>query len=175
MAKQEAKTRSIQCHHCKVETEHKLLCRRDRRGEEEVGHDDYRRETAWWSVSSEVYQCGGCKELVIRRVSNHEYADFPSEDFYPPREKEKSRKITLMSPGQGFTANLVTALPVAGASGLGLPVSTTHVSVGSLFVIGVVNRQARVRTVLAILVAWATTLPTGVALAAVACLVLRAV
>ncbi|MFM8274391.1 MAG: inorganic phosphate transporter, partial [Gemmata sp.] len=79
-----------------------------------------------------------------------------------------SRKITQMSPGQGFTANLVTALLVAGASRLGLPVSTTHVSVGSVFGIAAVNRRARVRTVLAILVAWATTLPTGAALAAVA-------
>ncbi|MDB5310857.1 MAG: phosphate transporter [Gemmataceae bacterium] len=58
-------------------------------------------------------------------------------------------------------------------SRLGLPVSTTHFSVGSLFGIGVVSRTARVRMVLAILVAWATTLPTGAALAAAAYLVLR--
>ena len=84
-----------------------------------------------------------------------------------------SRKITRMNPGQGFTANLVTALLVAGASRLGLPVSTTHVSVGSLFGIGVVNRTARGKTVLAILLAWATTLPTGAVLAAAAYFVLR--
>jgi len=54
-----------------------------------------------------------------------------------------------------------------------MPVSTTHVSVGSLFGIGVVNRRARGRTILAILLAWATTLPTGAALAAVAYLALR--
>lgn len=83
-----------------------------------------------------------------------------------------SRKITRMSPGQGFTANLVTAVLVAGASRLGLPVSTTHVSVGSVFGIAAVNRRARLRTVLAILVAWATTLPTGAALAAIAYLAL---
>jgi PiT family inorganic phosphate transporter len=84
-----------------------------------------------------------------------------------------SRKITRMNPGQGLTANLVTAALVAGASRLGLPVSTTHVSVGALFGIGVVNRTARARTVLAILLAWATTLPTGAALAAAVALVLR--
>jgi PiT family inorganic phosphate transporter len=77
-----------------------------------------------------------------------------------------SKKITRMSPGQGFTANLATSLLVAGASRLGLPVSTTHVSVGALFGIGVVNRTARIRTVLTILLAWATTLPAGAALAA---------
>jgi PiT family inorganic phosphate transporter len=54
-----------------------------------------------------------------------------------------SQKITRMSPGQGFAANLVTALMVTLASRLGLPVSTTHVSVGSLFGIGLVTRTAR--------------------------------
>jgi inorganic phosphate transporter, PiT family len=85
-----------------------------------------------------------------------------------------SKKITRMNPGQGFTANLVTALLVAGASRFGLPVSTTHVSVGSLFGIGVVNRTARARTVLTILLAWVTTLPIGAALATGVYLLLRA-
>jgi PiT family inorganic phosphate transporter len=84
-----------------------------------------------------------------------------------------SKKITRMNPGQGFTANLVTALLVAGASRLGLPVSTTHVSVGSLFGIGLVNRAAQARTVLTILLAWVTTLPAGAALAALAYLLVR--
>jgi PiT family inorganic phosphate transporter len=53
-----------------------------------------------------------------------------------------SRKITTINPSQGLTANLVTALLVAGVSRLGLPMSTTHVVVGSLFGIGLVNRTA---------------------------------
>ena len=77
-----------------------------------------------------------------------------------------SKKITTMNPGQGFTANLVTSLLVGAATIYSLPVSTTHVSVGSLFGIGVVNCTARVRTVLSILLAWVTTLPIGAALAA---------
>jgi PiT family inorganic phosphate transporter len=85
-----------------------------------------------------------------------------------------SKKITRMNPGQGFTANLVTSLLVAGASRLGLPVSTTHVSVGALFGIGVVNRTARAKTVLSILLAWVTTLPVGAVLAAAVYLLLRA-
>jgi PiT family inorganic phosphate transporter len=84
-----------------------------------------------------------------------------------------SRKITRMNPGQGFTANLVTALLVGVASRLGLPVSTTHVSVGSLFGVGVVNRTARIRTILTILLAWVTTLPLGAALAALTYLMLK--
>jgi PiT family inorganic phosphate transporter len=83
-----------------------------------------------------------------------------------------SQKITAMNPGQGFTANLVTSLLVAGASRLGLPVSTTHVSCGSLFGIGVVNRTAHVKMILTILLAWVTTLPVAAALAASAYAVL---
>lgn len=41
-----------------------------------------------------------------------------------------SEKITTMNHGQGFTANFITGLIVIGASRLGMPVSTTHVSAG---------------------------------------------
>lgn len=70
-----------------------------------------------------------------------------------------SQRITRMNPGQGFTANLVTAILVMAASRFALPVSTTHVSVGSLFGIGVVNGTANRRMIMAILLAWVTTLP----------------
>ena len=77
-----------------------------------------------------------------------------------------SHKITAMNHGQGFTANLVTAALVTLASPLGLPVSTTHVSCGALFGIGVVNGEARWRTVAQVLTAWVTTLPVAATLAA---------
>lgn len=85
-----------------------------------------------------------------------------------------SKKISRMEPGQGFTANLVTSVLVAVASRFGLPVSTTHVSVGAIFGIGVVNRTAQMRTVLTILLAWLTTLPMAAGFAAVLYLILRA-
>ncbi len=85
-----------------------------------------------------------------------------------------SKKITAMNPGQGFTANLVTSLLVASATFFSLPVSTTHVAVGSLFGVGLVNRTARVKTILTIVLAWVTTLPIGAALAALLYLILRA-
>ena len=47
-----------------------------------------------------------------------------------------SHKITQLNHGQGFSANLVTGIMVIFASQLGVPVSTTHVSVGSIFGIG---------------------------------------
>lgn len=72
-----------------------------------------------------------------------------------------SKKITRMNQGQGFAANIVTAFLVTIASRWGLPVSTTHISVGSLFGIGIVNRTARKSMIVTILMAWATTLPLG--------------
>jgi inorganic phosphate transporter, PiT family len=78
-----------------------------------------------------------------------------------------SRKITPMNHGQGFTANLVTGIIVIGASRLGMPVSTTHVSCGALFGIGTITRQARWGMIGKILAAWLTTLPLGAALGAI--------
>jgi PiT family inorganic phosphate transporter len=70
-----------------------------------------------------------------------------------------SHKITTMNHGQGFSANLATGLLVTLASLWGLPVSTTHVSVGALFGIGVTSKQADFRTVRNILLSWLVTLP----------------
>lgn len=77
-----------------------------------------------------------------------------------------SKKITPMSHGQGFTANVVTAGLVIFASRLGVPVSTTHVSCGSLFGIGLVTRQANVRVISQILMSWVLTLPIAAILSA---------
>ena len=78
------------------------------------------------------------------------------------------KKVTAMNPGQGFAASLVTAGLVTTASLHSLPVSTTHVSVGSLLGMGVVTRQAKWRTVGEIVLAWVSTVPCGALLAAIA-------
>lgn len=79
-----------------------------------------------------------------------------------------SRKITPMDPIQGFSANLITALLVFAASGAGMPVSTTHVSCGSLFGIGLLRkREADWRQVLQIVLSWGITLPAAGLLGAV--------
>jgi PiT family inorganic phosphate transporter len=70
-----------------------------------------------------------------------------------------SKKITGMNHGQGFTANVSTAVLVVIASLYGLPVSTTHLSVGSLFGIGLTTGQANPRVVNAIVLSWLITLP----------------
>lgn len=77
------------------------------------------------------------------------------------------KKVTGMTPGQGFSANLVTAVLVVTASFHSLPVSTTHVSVGSLLGMGASTKQAKWRKVIEILLAWITTVPCGALLAAI--------
>lgn len=84
-----------------------------------------------------------------------------------------SHKITPLNHGQGFTANLVTALVVIGASRLGMGVSTTHVSCGALFGLGTVTRQARWKMIGTIVAAWVTTLPAAIAIGAVSFWVIR--
>jgi inorganic phosphate transporter, PiT family len=78
-----------------------------------------------------------------------------------------AHKITGMNPGQGFSANLATGLLVTTASLHGLPVSTTHVSVGSLLGIGITTGQAKWRTALPVLAAWVITLPVSALVAAI--------
>lgn len=76
------------------------------------------------------------------------------------------RRITDLNAGQGLTANVVTAFLVLGASHLGLPVSTTHVSTGAIFGISAVNGKRQWRTIGHILLTWVSTLPLGLALGA---------
>lgn len=83
-----------------------------------------------------------------------------------------SKRITALSPGQGFTANITTAALVLFASRLGVPVSTTHVSCGAIFGIGAVNRSGRWETISQILVTWATTLPLAAVVSGVLYLLL---
>ena len=77
-----------------------------------------------------------------------------------------AHKITGMNPGKGFAANLATSMITTTASLHGLPVSTTHVSVGSLLGIGISTKQAKWRTVIPVLLAWFVTLPSAAVLSA---------
>jgi PiT family inorganic phosphate transporter len=84
-----------------------------------------------------------------------------------------ARKVTDIQVGPGLAANVTTGVLVTLASRLGLPVSTTHVSVGSIFGIGAALGNVRWRTASVILLAWVTTLPLAAALAAVSMFALR--
>ena len=79
-----------------------------------------------------------------------------------------SKKISRMNDGQALTANLATAFLVVFASRLGMPVSTTHVSVGAISGIGIVNGSADKSVIGAILLSWILTLPIAAAISALA-------
>jgi inorganic phosphate transporter, PiT family len=70
-----------------------------------------------------------------------------------------SVKITTMNHGQGLAANLATGVLVILASLFGLPVSTTHVSVGALVGIGLTRREANAGVLRGIALSWLLTLP----------------
>jgi PiT family inorganic phosphate transporter len=84
-----------------------------------------------------------------------------------------SHRLTAMNHGQGFSANLATGILVIIASFFGLPVSTTHVSVGALFGIGVLTSQANPRVMLNIALSWIVTLPCAALIAALAYTLLK--
>lgn len=85
------------------------------------------------------------------------------------------KKVTEMNPGQGFAASLVTAGLVTTASFHSLPVSTTHVSVGSLLGMGASTGQAKWRKVGEIFFAWISTVPCSAILAAISYFVIDTV
>lgn len=70
-----------------------------------------------------------------------------------------SVRITSMNHGQGFAANLTIGILVILASLFGLPVSTTHVSVGALVGIGLTRREANTGVLRGIALSWLLTLP----------------
>ncbi len=84
-----------------------------------------------------------------------------------------AKKITPMTPEQGLAGNVATSLLVIGASRYGLPVSTTHVSTGSIVGVGAAGGRLRWRAAGEILAAWVTTLPLAALLGAGAMCVLR--
>jgi PiT family inorganic phosphate transporter len=88
--------------------------------------------------------------LMVRRVS-----------------QTMSTRITTMNDGQAFSANLTTAFLVIIASRWGVPVSTTHVSCGSLFGIGLLTKQGNSRVIGSIVLAWITTLPVAAVIGAI--------
>jgi inorganic phosphate transporter, PiT family len=78
-----------------------------------------------------------------------------------------SRKVTKLNSGQGLSANVVTGVLVILASRFGLPVSTTHVSVGSIFGVGIISRTANSKMFIQILLSWILTLPIAAVLSGV--------
>lgn len=76
-----------------------------------------------------------------------------------------SQKVTKLDDAQGLTANLITTSLVLLASKFGLPVSTTHVSVGAIAGVGASASTLNWQALRNILLSWVATLPIALAIA----------
>jgi len=76
------------------------------------------------------------------------------------------RRITELTPSRAFSAELAAATTIVLASRLGIPVSTTHILVGSVFGVGLARGIGALdsRVVGKILMSWLATLPIAAAL-----------
>jgi len=79
-------------------------------------------------------------------------------------------RITQLKPVQGFCAETGGAITLFLATGLGVPVSTTHTITGAIIGVGAARRTAAVRWHVAqrIVIAWVVTLPAAGLIAAFA-------
>jgi len=76
------------------------------------------------------------------------------------------KKITELTPSRGFAAELAAATTIVLASRMGIPVSTTHILVGSVLGVGLARGIGAldIRVVGAIIVSWVATLPIAAGL-----------
>jgi PiT family inorganic phosphate transporter len=84
--------------------------------------------------------------------------------------KTMGSKITRLTPVQGFCAETGGAITLFMATGLGIPVSTTHTITGAIIGVGAARRVSAVRWRVAnnIVVAWIITIPATALIAALA-------
>jgi PiT family inorganic phosphate transporter len=83
--------------------------------------------------------------------------------------------LTQMHPASGFAAELSAAVVVLTASAFGLPVSSTHILIGAIMGVGLVNKSANWRLMKPIGLAWVITLPAAAIIGALGVLAIRAV
>jgi PiT family inorganic phosphate transporter len=89
--------------------------------------------------------------------------------------KTMGSRLTKLKPVHGFCAETGGALSIFFATGLGVPVSTTHTITGSIVGVGTAQRVSAVRWGLAgkILWAWFLTIPASAGVAAIAYVLLH--
>ncbi|MFP3396041.1 anion permease [Brevibacterium sp. SIMBA_078] len=81
--------------------------------------------------------------------------------------------LTEIHPASGFAAELAAAGIVMAASVSGLPVSSTHILIGAIIGVGLVNRSANWKLMKPIALAWIITLPAAAAIGSVGVIALR--
>lgn len=87
--------------------------------------------------------------------------------------KTVGENLTAMHPASGFAAELSAAAVVMLASVMGLPVSSTHILIGAVLGIGLVNHAANWDLMKPIALAWIITLPAAAFLSSICFVVLR--
>lgn len=83
--------------------------------------------------------------------------------------------LTEIHPASGFSAELSAAAVVMSASLLGLPVSSTHILIGAVLGVGLVNRNANWGLMRNIAMAWVITLPVSAVIGALGLVGFRAI
>ncbi|RRD60462.1 inorganic phosphate transporter [Leucobacter sp. OH1287] len=83
--------------------------------------------------------------------------------------------LTKMHPSSGYAAELAAAMTVMLASQLGLPVSSTHILIGAVLGVGMVNRAANWKMMRPIGLAWVITLPVAAIIGALGVIAIRAI
>lgn len=83
--------------------------------------------------------------------------------------------LTAMHPASGFSAELAAAGVVMLASTLGIPVSSTHILIGAVLGIGLVNHQTNWGLMKPIALAWVITLPAAALLSSLTLVILTQV
>ncbi|WP_105567612.1 inorganic phosphate transporter [Microbacterium halophytorum] len=76
------------------------------------------------------------------------------------------KNLTEIHPASGFAAELAAASVVMLASVMGLPVSSTHILIGAVLGVGLVNRAANWKLMRPIGLAWVITLPAAAGIGA---------
>lgn len=76
-----------------------------------------------------------------------------------------SLRLNHIDTRQGLSANMITAALVLFASKFGVPVSTTHVAVGSIAGIGAYAGTMSAKVLRDVLLSWVATLPLAAAIA----------
>lgn len=86
-------------------------------------------------------------------------------------------KITELTPSRGFAAEMATAAIVVIASGIGLPISTTHALVGAVLGVGLARGIGALNlgVISGIFASWVITLPAGACLSIVFFYILKAI
>ena len=70
-------------------------------------------------------------------------------------------KLAEILPTTGFSAELASSIVILLATKLGIPVSSTHILIGAVLGIGIVNKNANWKMVRPIILAWLITLPAA--------------